>query len=120
MVVMRQLRLEICIARSISCARWLLVLVVALFVSAKPAWPATQSALFARGYTVVPAPQQVTLRKAEFRIDSTWHIVLGKTVPHDNVAVEVLKEELKARFDLTLRDSSPTEGNSILLDIEPG
>ena len=96
------------------------IIVAVLFVCAETA-RAAESALFERGYTVIPAPRQVTLREAEFRVDSSWRLVLGQTVPPDDVAVETLKQDLKTRFGLTLREGRMEDGEpALLLEIRPG
>jgi hexosaminidase len=98
----------------------LLIIAAVLFVCAELA-QAAESALFVRGYTVIPAPQKVILRETEFRVDSSWRLVLGQEVPPGDVAVEALKQDLKARFDLTLREGRTDAGEStLLLDIRPG
>jgi hypothetical protein len=98
----------------------LLIIAAVLFVCAELA-QAAESALFVRGYTVIPAPQKVILRETEFRVDSSWRLVLGQEVPPDDVAVEALKQDLKARFDLTLREGPADAGEpTLLLDIRPG
>jgi hexosaminidase len=102
------------------CAHSLLIMAAALFVSAVPARAVAQSALFARDYTVIPAPHQVTLGEAEFQVDSGWRLVLGLTVASNDVAVEALKQDLKTRFDLTLREGSPADRKpALLLDVRP-
>lgn len=98
----------------------LLKIVAVLFVCTEVA-RAAESALVLRGYTVIPAPQQVILREAEFRVDSSWRLVLGEAVPPDDVAVEALKQDLKTRLDLTLREGRMEAGEPrVLLDIRPG
>ena len=100
--------------------RWLLVMIAALSVHLEPA-RAAESPLFARGYTVIPAPQKVILREDEFCVDSSWRLVLGQAVPHDDVAVEALKQDLKTRFDLTLREGRMEDGEpALLLEIRHG
>src|SRR5688572_24887062 len=82
---------------------------------------ASGTPLFARNYTVVPTPQQVALRDREFQFDSTWRLIVGKGVPATDSGLEVLKEELKARFQLTLRESSSAaDVPAVLVDIQPG
>jgi hexosaminidase len=101
-------------------AHSLLIVLAALFVSIAPSLAAAQSALFARGYTVIPAPQQVTLREAEFQVDSGWRLVLGLRVPPNDVAVEALRQDLKTRFDLTLQEGGPADRKpALLLDVQP-
>ena len=111
----------------------LAVLLCAAIIYPNLAAPATQavlpsrasdaaaSPLFARNYTVVPTPQKVVLRDGEFQFDSTWRLIVGKGVPAGDSALEVLKEELKARFQVTLREnSSARDVPALLLDIQPG
>jgi hexosaminidase len=118
---MQKLPSETCTCpRSQSRAHSLLIVLAALFVSTVPPLAAAQSALFARGYTVIPAPQQVTLRAAEFQVDSGWRLVLGLRVPPNDVAVEALRQDLKTRFDLTLQEGSPADRKpTLLLDVQP-
>src|SRR5262245_6725636 len=79
-----------------------------------------QSSLFARNYTVVPAPQKVALQGEEFQFNSTWRVIIGKGVSSDNIALEILREELQTRFRLSLQMSaSVTDGPAVLLEIQP-
>jgi hypothetical protein len=99
----------------------LLIMVAVLLVGARPVRADVESALFARGHMVIPAPQQVTLRDGEFSFDSTWSLGLGEAVSPGDVAVEALREDLKARFQLTLREGRPVDGKpALFLDIQPG
>ncbi len=62
--------------------------------------------MFARGYTVLPAPQTVKLGANDFSFDRSWRLDLGPGVKPGDVAVESLKEGLSERFHLTLDESS--------------
>jgi hexosaminidase len=98
----------------------LFIIVAVLFLRAELT-RAAESALFARGYTVIPAPQKVSLRAGDFQVDSGWRLVPGKGVSPDDVAVEALKQDLKARFDLTLREGSRENSDrALVLEIRPG
>ena len=78
----------------------------------------TVSPLFGRGYTVIPEPQQVALGDHDFLFDSSWRLEIDKSVPSDDVAVEALRSDLAARFNLKLRSNGAT---SILsLRVSPG
>src|SRR5256712_8931388 len=70
---------------------------------------ATVSSLYARGYTVLPAPQKVELGEHDFRFDHDWRLQLGPGVPRNDIAVESLNGELQSRHHLTLTRS---EGSS--------
>src|SRR6185312_15467467 len=65
----------------------------------------TVSPLFGRGYTVIPEPQQVALGDHDFLFDSSWRLEIDKSVPSDDVAVEALRSDLAARFNLKLRSN---------------
>jgi hexosaminidase len=79
-----------------------------------------QSNLFARNYTVVPAPQRVTLHGEEFQFNSTWQLIAGKGVSSDDIALEILKEELQTRFRIALQmSSSAADAPVVLLEIQP-
>ena len=75
----------------------LLILVAAVFIRAELAC-AAESALFARGYTVVPAPQKVTLRERDFQVDAGWRLLLGKGVSPNDIAVEALRQDLNPDY----------------------
>jgi hexosaminidase len=96
------------------------LLIVAIFFVWIPFWgrAETVSPLFGRGYTVIPEPQQVSLGDHDFVFSSDWRLEIDKSVPVGDVAVEVLRSDLAARFNVTLRSSGTT--NMILLRISPG
>ena len=78
---------------------------IGLFSLVASAQAATVSPLFARGYTVIPAPQQVTLSGEDFEFTGAWGLELAPGVKADDVAVMSLKEELAERFHLALREA---------------
>jgi hexosaminidase len=69
---------------------------------------ATASALFARGYTVLPAPQIVKLGASDFDFDRSWRVEIGPGIKSGDVAVESLNLGLSERFHLALNGSSKT------------
>ena len=77
----------------------------------------TVSPLFARGYTVLPAPQRVTLTAHDLEFSSAFHLVLGPGVAASEIAVQSLSDSLAERFHLTL--SSGTGGRVLRLSISP-
>jgi len=81
------------------------LLVLALWTSVAT-HAATVSPLHARGYTVLPAPQQVKLREHDFRFDRNWRLQLGTGVPPSDIAVGSLKDELASRNHLVLAAGS--------------
>jgi hexosaminidase len=66
---------------------------------------ASVSALYARGYTVLPAPQKVELGEADFRFGQDWRLQLGPGVPRSDIAIESLNGELQSRYHVTLSRS---------------
>ncbi len=81
-----------------------------------------QTALFARGYTVIPEPQQVELKGGDFEFGSGWRLNLGSGVKADDVGVESLKEGLASRDGVTLETAKAGHppGGAITLTIQPG
>lgn len=79
----------------------------------------TVSPLFARGYTVVPEPQRVSLGIRDFTFGRSWQLKVDKSVAKGDVAVEVLREDLAARFNVRLGESGGP-GGILSLRIAPG
>src|SRR6185437_6006048 len=79
----------------------------------------TVSPLFARGYTVIPEPQKVSLGDHDFSFDQNWQLKLDPSVAKDDVAVEVLHQDLADRFDMHLGQPG-NAGGVLTLRIEPG
>jgi hypothetical protein len=78
--------------------RTLLVAIIAgLFCATGQAQ--TVSPLFARGYTVIPEPQKVSLIAHDFTFGQSWQLKLGENVAENDVAVETLREDLATRFN---------------------
>lgn len=76
------------------------------------------SVLFARGYTVLPEPQEVSLGAADYSFGSAWKLQIGSGVAADDPAVQSLRDELASRDHVTLHSDS---GDSTLsLSIRPG
>jgi len=86
---------------------------------AGPLRAATASPLFARGYTVIPLPQKVTLSGSDFEFAAAWRLELGLGVKADDAAVVSLKEELQERFHLALPETKGKGGASLRLAIDP-
>jgi len=80
---------------------WVLTVVLVLSAAGQ-AGTATASPLYARGYTVIPEPQKVTLGARDFQFSPEWRLELGRGVPPNDVAVESLKDDLQTRFRVTL------------------
>ncbi|MFN7995020.1 MAG: beta-N-acetylhexosaminidase [Bryobacteraceae bacterium] len=75
------------------------------------------SALYSRGYTVIPEPQRVELKTDDFDFGKSWRITAGSNAAGDP-AVEILKDQIKERFGLALETRG--EGKTIELAIRPG
>lgn len=68
------------------------------------------SPLFARGYTVMPEPQQIVLAGKDIFIDQNWHVKIDKGVPADDVAVETLRNDFISRYHVRLNQSGESSG----------
>ncbi len=80
---------------------WAIFAALALFAT-ECGYSATVSKLYSRGYTVIPELQEVALRDKEFRFGEGWGLELASSVPRNDVAVESLEEDLRARFHVRL------------------
>jgi hypothetical protein len=80
---------------------------------------ATASPLFARGYTVVPEPQKVTLSGQDFEFAPSWRLELGPGVKADDIAVVSLKQELQERFHLAVAEGKGKDATTLSLQIDP-
>jgi len=97
-----------------------LILIPVLLLGSSSAQAATTSPLYARGYTVIPEPQRVELKGADFQFDGGWRIGLGLGVEAGDVAVQSLKEEMSSRYGLTLETDHRQGGKAIQLAVQPG
>ena len=79
----------------------------------------TASPLFARGYTVIPEPQKVSLEAGDLTFGDGWRLQLDASVPANDTAVEVLREGLSQRFHVTLNEPGKAQG-VISLRMVPG
>ncbi len=86
---------------------WFPLLACQLFSSAHAA---TESPLFARGYTALPAPQKVTLGAKDIELAQGWRLELGPGVSRDDVAVQELHQQLAERFQFALKGSGRALG----------
>ena len=93
-------------------------LLISIF-SLSPCVAASSSVLLARGYAILPQPQQANLSPDDFRFRDEWSIEAGKGVSSDSVAVEVLREDLRSRF-LFETDQQARGRKMIRLEIAPG
>ena len=91
----------------------LLVLAIAL---ASAGGAAALSPLEARGYAVLPTPQQVALRAGELRFGPGWRLDSGG-VPANDPAVRSLAELLESRFHIALRGNGT---GTVRLALAPG
>jgi hexosaminidase len=60
------------------------------------------SPLYARGHTVIPEPQQTELKGGDFLFGEGWQLFAGDGVGPDDVALQVLQEDLLARYGIKL------------------
>ena len=79
----------------------------------------TVSPLFARGYTVIPEPQKVSLEASDLTFNQSWRLKLEKGVAKDDIAVDALREDLASRLNIRL-GSGDAAGGTVTLRIQPG
>lgn len=79
-------------------------------IAVSAGYGATASPLFARGYTVLPSPQSVSLGPKDFEFTNAWQLELGLGVGPTDTAVRSLEEELQKRFRLKLGSSGNMAG----------
>ena len=91
-------------------------LIIVLLAISASASAATLSPLFARGYTVIPAPQKVSLGNSDFEVTRSWRLELGAGIKADDSAAQSLKDQLKERFHVSL-DQSPSPDSVIRLSV---
>jgi hypothetical protein len=73
--------------------------------------------LRARGYTVLPTPQQVELEQGDIHLDATWKIAL-QDVKADDIAVTTLTQGLREKAGIDL--STGQGGKTIRLAVKAG
>ena len=78
----------------------------------------TVSPLLARGYTVLPAPQRVTLGARDFPFSSDWQLNLSPGITPDDVAVLDLKERLHERFGMSLASDHSASAPALRFQIK--
>jgi hexosaminidase len=77
------------------------------------------SPLYARGYTVLPEPQHVSLGDGNYSFDQLWRLAIGKGVSSQDVAIETLQGDLSTRFNVVLGAGGKSAG-VLTLKIIPG
>ena len=97
--------------------RWMLVSAVgASLIFSTLAHSESVSQLYIRGYTVIPAPQQVKLEAEDFRLTAAWRLELAPGVEQNSVAVEALKGGFEERHGFKWADGG--DGPAIRLAIQ--
>lgn len=94
------------------------LLLTGLLATALGCSSATLSPLAARGYTVLPMPQKITLGVNDFEFNRQWRLELGPNLDAGDVSVQSLTEQLQERFHLTL-SAGKIEGGLVRLAIVP-
>ncbi len=72
--------------------------ILSLLLLAATADGAAASTLYVRGYTLVPEPQKAALKGTDFQFDNTWRLGLGQGVKANDIAPEILREQLNERY----------------------
>jgi hexosaminidase len=84
-----------------------------------PSAAATVSALVARGYNVMPAPQNVTLGPGDFQFGGGWKLETGPGVDPHSIAIDALGEDLRSRFQLSFA-TGKLATRVVRLEMSPG
>jgi hexosaminidase len=79
---------------------------------------AAASGLLRRGYTVLPEPQRVELKPGDLEFGEGWRLELREGVKTNDIAVEILSDELAKRYGVRLATAG--RGKAIDLEIRPG
>jgi hexosaminidase len=102
------IRSEPQIFRIVRSSWWIALILIS--TDALPGIGATLSPLFARGYTLIPTPQNVVLGTKDFEFTPAWRLESGPGIKPDDTAIQSLKEGLQERFGMTLRGSRDAAG----------
>ncbi|MGH9723240.1 MAG: glycoside hydrolase family 20 zincin-like fold domain-containing protein, partial [Bryobacteraceae bacterium] len=86
------------------------------FTAAVAAAQPLATPLWLRGYSVIPAPQRVTLGAGDVIFDGDWRAEPG-AVPATHIAVRTLRNDLKAFHGVELK---PASSRVIRLSLQPG
>ena len=89
-----------------------------LLLTSAGLWAQAASETYARGYTLVPEPQKVQWKGADFPFDAGWRIVAAPGVAANDVAVESLRQELSERHGLRLAGGE--RAKTVQLEIRTG
>ena len=103
------------------------VLVAALAFSILAGWPAltydgTATALWLRGYAILPAPQKVALTGGDFSFGSDWQLQLGPGVAASDQPVTTLQAGLRRThgWNLVTAGGGPRGEKVLRLELRPG
>ncbi len=78
---------------------------------------ATTSPLLARGYAVIPEPQQVSLSSNDFQFGAGWAVEAGTGVKAGSEELRWFSEELNSRFHISPGTAAPS--GIVSLEIAP-
>ncbi len=94
--------------------------VISLFLLAIPFLRGdTVSPLTARGYTVLPIPQRVSLGSRDFALTDGWQFVLELGVQAGDIAGRSLNELLNERCVLSLSEKGASRAGIVRLTVAP-
>jgi hypothetical protein len=79
----------------------------------------TVSPLTARGYTVLPIPQKVSLGSRDFALTDGWQLVLERGVQTGDIAGRSLNELLNERCGLSLSEKGASRAGVVRLTVTP-
>jgi hexosaminidase len=77
------------------------------------------TALFLRGYSVLPAPQKVHLTEGDTRLDASWGYDTGRLSPQ-HIALRSLQRDLKEFYAMELPKAGTPSTNKLILRVQAG
>jgi len=98
--------------------KWLLWTLAMVTIMAQAQTLGSVTPLRARGYTVLPTPQQAELADGEAILDASWHVVLQDVKP-DDIAVVTLRQTLRQEQGFDLKVTKGT-GKPVRLAVAAG
>ncbi len=98
-----------------------LLLLASALVVFLPSQATAVSQLLARGYSLLPDPQQVKLSGADTYINKSWSLKVGGGVQPNDIAVKSLQDGFKARLNppIELKVGQDSSSELIVLEVVP-
>jgi Flp pilus assembly protein TadD len=99
-------------ARVLTCALTVVLLFTVVMAAYAQIGPGAVSLLTARGYSVLPVPQKVTVGPQDFEFSDGWQLVADSGIQTTDIAIESLKDQFAERCHLRLSESGSETGRT--------